>query len=107
MKGYKLFILILAMNAFTVSSVFSNEKSKEIYISIDSDALKFSEKTFGNRISEVRTSGEISILKIDEDAIPWLSRLMHSEFERCGGFMVHDDEVDALDLLASQDGAQL
>jgi leucyl aminopeptidase len=33
--------------------------------------------------------------------------LMHKNFNRCGGFMQHDDEADAMELLASQDGAQL
>jgi leucyl aminopeptidase len=81
-------------------------EEKQVYVSIDSDALNFSEKTFGKRVEEVQTKEGISILKIDEDALPWLSMLMHKNFNRCGGFMVHDDETEALELLNSQDGAQ-
>lgn len=82
-------------------------QAKDVYISIDSDALNFSEKTFGKRVQEISTLEGISIIKIDEEALPWLSLLMHKNFNRCGGFMLHDDEQDAMDLLQSQFGAQL
>ena len=58
-------------------------------------------------MEEVSTKDGISIVKIDEESLPWLSLLMHRNFNRCGGFMLHDDEDDAMELLASQDGAQL
>ncbi len=107
MKSLKVLTLAIAMTAITSVPVFASETSKDVYISIDSDALNFSEKTFGNRVQEVATHDGISIVKIDEDALPWLSMLMHKNFNRCGGFMLHDDEADAMELLASQDGAQL
>lgn len=83
------------------------QDQKDVYISIDSDALNFTEKTFGQRMEEVETKDGISIVKIDEESLPWLSMLMHKNFNRCGGFMLHDDENDAMELLNSQDGAQL
>lgn len=103
MKSLKIFTVALAMTATTAFS----STDKVVYISIDSDALNFSEKTFGNRVEEVSTKDGISIVKIDEESLPWLSLLMHRNFNRCGGFMLHDDEEDAMELLASQDGAQL
>ncbi|MBY0412865.1 MAG: M20/M25/M40 family metallo-hydrolase [Bdellovibrionales bacterium] len=105
MKPIKTLCLSLAITALPLfqSSAVEN---KQVYISIDSDALNFSEKTFGRRVEEVQTKDGISIIKIDEDSLPWLSLLMHREFNRCGGFMVHDDESDAMELLNSQDGAQ-
>ena len=103
MKSLKIFTVALAMTATTAFS----STDKFVYISIDSDALNFSEKTFGNRVEEVSTKDGISIVKIDEESLPWLSLLMHRNFNRCGGFMLHDDENDAMELLASQDGAQL
>ena len=103
MKNFKFALLVLAM---TATPLFSQE-DKQVYISIDSDALKFSEKTFGKRVEEVETKDGISVLKIDEESIPWLSMLMHRNFNRCGGFMVHDNESEALEVLDSQDGAQL
>jgi leucyl aminopeptidase len=107
MKIFKVVSMAIAMTAIPAASLFATETSKEIYISIDSDALKFSQKTFKSRVQEVSTLDGISILKIDEEAIPWLSMLMHKNFNRCGGFMVHDDEADAMELLHSQEGAQL
>lgn len=103
MKSLKIVTVALAMTATTAFS----STDKFVYISIDSDALNFSEKTFGNRVEEVSTKDGISIVKIDEESLPWLSLLMHRNFNRCGGFMLHDDEQDAMELLASQDGAQL
>lgn len=107
MKTLKVLSLAVAMTAIPCASTFAAAPSKDVYISIDADALNFSEKTFGNRVQEVATHDGISIVKIDEDALPWLSMLMHKNFNRCGGFMLHDDEADAMELLASQDGAQL
>ncbi|MBC7428406.1 MAG: M20/M25/M40 family metallo-hydrolase [Bacteriovorax sp.] len=107
MKTLNGLILAIAMTATPVFHTYASETSKDVYISIDSDALKFSQNTFKSRVQEVSTQDGISILKIDEDALPWLSMLMHKNFNRCGGFMVHDDETEAMDLLHSQDGAQL
>lgn len=104
-KSLKILSLSVALATIPAFSAFSTEE-KQVYISIDSDALNFSEKTFGKRVEEVQTKDGISIVKIDEDSIPWLSMLMHKNFNRCGGFMVHDDEAEALELLNSQDGAQ-
>lgn len=107
MKIFKMLSLAVTMVSFPTFASTTNAPDNQVYISIDSDALKFSEKTFGNRVEEVSTIDGISILKIDEDAIPWLSMLMHKDFNRCGGFMRHDDEADAMELLNSQFGAQL
>lgn len=79
------------------------QADKKVFISIGTDALKFTEKKFGNRVQEISSQEGISVLKIDEDALPWLSMFMHKEFKRCGGFMLHDDIEDANALLNSQD----
>lgn len=107
MKIIKMLSFAVAMTAVPLFANTEDAPDKQVYISIDRDALSFSEKTFGNRIEEVSTIDGISIVKIDEDAIPWLSMLMHKNFNRCGGFMRHDDEGDAMELLNSQFGAQL
>ena len=101
MKRMNAFILALAMIA---APTFA--QTKEVTISIDADALNFSEKTFGKRMQAVQTEGNISIIQIDEEALPWLSMFMHRNFNRCGGFMVHDDLAEAYDLLAGQESEQ-
>ncbi len=107
LKSLKSLSLAVAMIAIPAASPFATETTKDIYITIDSDALSFSEKTFGSRVESIETKDGISVIKIDEEAIPWLSMLMHKNFNRCGGFMAHDSEEEALEQLASQDGAQL
>lgn len=76
---------------------------KKVFISIGTDALNFTEKKFGPRVEEVQSQDGISIVKIDESALPWLSMFMHREFKRCGGFMLHEDENEAESLLNSQE----
>ena len=92
----------LAMTTNIATAALQIE-NKKVFISIDSDALKFTTKKFGKRVEEISSLDGISVLKIDEDALPWLSMLMHRNFKRCGGFMLHDDETDAQNLLNSQD----
>ncbi len=93
---------LILVSAFSVNAA-QPVQEKKVFISIDSDALKYTEKKFGSRVEEVQTTDGISVLKIDEDALPWLSMLMHKDFKRCGGFMLHDDETDAQNLLNSNE----
>ncbi len=93
----------LFIAAFLLSTVAGNAvDEKKAFISIDADALTYTQKKFGTRVEEVETRDGISVVKIDEDALPWLSMLMHKDFKRCGGFMLHDNETEAEGLLNSQ-----
>ncbi|MFA6236787.1 MAG: M20/M25/M40 family metallo-hydrolase [Bacteriovorax sp.] len=94
-------LLILLLLSSVLVQATEVTKDKKVYISIDADALNFTEKKFGPRVEEVSSRDGISIVKIDEDALPWLSMLMHKDFKRCGGFMLHDDAADAENLLNS------
>ncbi|MDD4973208.1 MAG: M20/M25/M40 family metallo-hydrolase [Bacteriovorax sp.] len=98
----RLLIASFIFSSLTVNAV----EDKNVFISIGTDALSFIQKKFGSRVKEVESRDGISIVKIDEDALPWLSLLMHRTFNRCGGFMLHDDAVEADNLLNSQ-GDQL
>ena len=94
-------LLTVSANAAVTNSKEINDK--KVFISIGSDALNFTQKKFGQRIEEVESRDGISVMKIDESALPWLSMLMHRNFNRCGGFMLHDDAVEADNLLNSGD----
>jgi leucyl aminopeptidase len=76
-------------------------QDKKVFISIDADALTFVQSKFGKRVEKVETLNGISVVKIDESALPWLSILMHRQFKRCGGYMLHDDFIEASNLLNS------
>lgn len=94
--------MMLVLSSFSANAAGKSNEDKKVFISIDSDALNFTTKKFGPRVEEVSSLDGISVVKIDEDALPWLSLLMHKDFKRCGGFMLHEDEVEANNLLNSQ-----
>ncbi len=96
MKIKTLASLLILTILFSINS--ANSEDKKVFISIDTDSLNFTEKKFGPRVQEVESRDGISVVKIDEDALPWLSILMHKDFKRCGGFMRHDslDEANAI-----------
>ncbi|PIK13929.1 M20/M25/M40 family metallo-hydrolase [Halobacteriovorax sp. JY17] len=68
-------------------------------ITIDNDAVNFTNKSFAQKSMTIKTVEGISLLEIDEDAIAELSHEMHDKFHRCGGFMVHDSIEEALESL--------
>jgi leucyl aminopeptidase len=93
--------LITAVANAEVAPVIKADK--KVFISIGTDALRFTENKFGSRVEEIQSQDGITVVKIDQDALPWLSMFMHKEFKRCGGFMLHDNETDANNLLNSQE----
>ena len=101
MKIKSLGSLVMLSLLFSTGFAKAATPDNKVFISIDSDALKFTTKKFGSRVEEISSVDGISVLKIDEDALPWLSLLMHKNFNRCAGFMLHDDETDANNLLNS------
>ncbi len=93
--------------AFAQSAMFIGEAQKpadkKVYITIDENALDYSEKKFGSRVRLLGTNDGISALEVDEDALPWLGLLMHRDFNRCAGYIRHEslDEVEGF--LLSED----
>lgn len=63
------------------------------YITVDSDAVSLIESTLqGRNLTSPSFSNEgVSVIKIKESKLLELSHLMHEEFHRCGGFILHDD----------------
>ena len=88
----KLWMIVLL---FSLSYAFSND---DIYITIGSDAVNSTQKSFSN--SKIIDSGHgISLLKVNPKNIEKLSQLMHDKFNRCGGFIVHESKKEALNVL--------
>lgn len=75
--------------------------AKEIFITIGADAVNSSNKSLGTS-KEVATDGSISIMKISEKDVENLSHMMHEKFNRCGGFIVHESEAEAKEVLANE-----
>ena len=76
-------------------------QAKEVYLTIGSDALQGSQKSFTG-VKVLDQNSEITVIKIDEKNIEALSHMMHEDFNRCGGFIVHESEEEAKSVLADQ-----
>ncbi len=98
------------LSLFLASNVNATEKTtvpevsseKMSFITIDENALDYSEKKFGSRLNVIDVKDGIAAVEIDDEALPWLSLLMHKDFKRCGGYVLHKDLNEALDTLDSQ-----
>lgn len=97
------FLILISFIFISVAVNAATPSDKKVFISIDKDALSFVQKKFGQRVKFIETKEGISVVQIDEDALPWLSLLMHKNFKRCGGFMLHEDSTDAQNLLNSNE----
>ncbi|MBD66149.1 MAG: peptidase M28 [Halobacteriovoraceae bacterium] len=87
-------VMALLMSLASLSVV-----AKEIYITIGSDAVSSSQKSMKS-LSTIKMNSDISVLKVNEKEIPYLSKHMHDKFNRCGGFIVHESKEEALRVLA-------
>ncbi len=88
----------LWMMVLSVAVLSTGAFAKEIYVTIGSDAIDMSQKSLMTA-NAIATSSEITVLKINEKDIEKLSHLMHVNFNRCGGFIVHDSEQEAIAVL--------
>jgi leucyl aminopeptidase len=84
----------LLLIALLVTGLNSYASPKEVYITLGSDANLASQKGF--MAQEIAADHEVSVMKITEDVIPALSEMMHDNFKRCGGFIVHESKEEAL-----------
>jgi leucyl aminopeptidase len=87
--------------ALLLVSPLAYSNDTDVFLTIDKDALSFHQNKFGKRIELVSENENMAVVKIDEEALPWISMFMHKEFNRCGGFVFHEDQTDALDALNS------
>ncbi|MCK6594274.1 MAG: M20/M25/M40 family metallo-hydrolase [Bacteriovoracaceae bacterium] len=92
-----------SLSAQTTDVVKEPAVEKKSIITIDENSLDFSEKKFGQRVRVIDVKDGIAAIEIDEEALPWLTLLMHKDFKRCGGFVLHEDIDDALNTLNAQD----
>ncbi|HEY5952001.1 MAG TPA: M20/M25/M40 family metallo-hydrolase [Kofleriaceae bacterium] len=76
----------------------SAERPAPIYISVGADAaaavrvLAAGQGTYGELVA---SSPDVAVLEVDADELEAISQLMHEQFDRCGGFIVHDSMADA------------
>lgn len=104
--------MTLSLKAMTLALVstisFSTFASTApVYITIGTDAVHSQEHSFGPGLNEVERYNGVSIVEIDESTLPWLSEHMHENFNRCGGFVLHESLDEAKDALNEIDGLHL
>lgn len=91
---------LLGMMVLLISATLNAAVEKDVYITIDADAVNASTKSISSINKSVNTNGEITVLKVNQKDIINLSKLMHDKFNRCGGFIVHDSLEEANAVLA-------
>jgi leucyl aminopeptidase len=91
-------ILTLAMTAMAAPSPY-------VYLTVGSDAVATSQKSLSS-IKKIEGNQEVTILKVREEEIVKLSKLMHDKFNRCGGFIAHDSLAEAKSYLNVKANAQ-
>lgn len=94
MKNLKIHFVAVAL--ILVSQV---GLAKEVYITTDSDILPSLNNYLNVSSNLVEENQNISLLKIKESDLQYVAKLMHEEFNRCGGYVFHDSEQEGLEVL--------
>ncbi len=89
------------VSTFAISAFAS---TAPVYITIGTDAVHSQEHSFGPGLLEVERYNGVSIVEIDEESLPWLSEHMHENFNRCGGYVLHESLNEAQEALNEIDG---
>ena len=84
------------------------EETGPRYITLDRDALATARNALLQRdpsaqLELVDMWNDVALLKFDAQDFPTLSRFMHQDHHRCGGFVVHDSLDDARSGLRAKD----
>lgn len=93
----KLWMILIAMSFSAVAT-----EGDFVYITVGSDAVQSTQKNLLD-VKTIKVDTDISVMKVHKDDIDIMSYMMHGEFKRCGGFMVHDSKEEALTVLADNE----
>jgi leucyl aminopeptidase len=78
----------------------AQDKDKEVWITIGTDALEPARESFRGQGLELpaaaREKGGVAVLKVRESHLEKLAEAMHDKLNRCAGFIAHDTEAEAL-----------
>jgi bacterial leucyl aminopeptidase len=95
--------LRLAALAFAVAACSSREVPKTVYVSVGTDALTSVRELAAKQGAPMKlmfADPWVAIVEVEDNELDELSHLMHAQFGRCGGFMLHDSLDDARAALA-------
>jgi leucyl aminopeptidase len=96
----KLWMILMVMS---LSAFASQVPEKDfVFITVGTDAVQATAKNLMDT-ETVKINSDISVMKVHKDDIDIMSYMMHGEFKRCGGFMVHDSKEEALEVLSENE----
>lgn len=78
---------------------------KHVYVTVGSDAVSNSQKSLSS-VKKLAATEEVTVLKVREDELVKLSKLMHDKHNRCGGFVFHESLEEAQSFLNVKANAQ-
>ncbi len=84
----------LALGAHPVSADPKLSSTQSV-ISVGSETLKVLKKNLGERFQTLDSNYGISVLAVEKNDLDQISHIMHENFRRCGGFMLHDNWNEA------------
>jgi len=87
MKRISLIFFALAM----MSPAFA--EAPRFWITTGADTVPTLQKGF--ELFSVKTSSDTALIEMSQAQIPWLSKIMHDKFNRCGGFFFHESKEKA------------
>jgi leucyl aminopeptidase len=70
---------------------------KKAYITIGSDAAFTTQKMVGAKLLDQKN--QVSLLEVNEQTLFEISHMMHDNFKRCGGYVYHESQEEALQTL--------
>jgi leucyl aminopeptidase len=87
------------------ASAFAKAPDKEVWITLDADAVEEVSAAFqgaGHAVPSLGAQKEgVASLRVRESQLRLVSEVMHDKFNRCGGFMYHDTEQQAAAALSA------
>jgi leucyl aminopeptidase len=89
-------VLVVAMLVMACSS---ERRPSQVYVTVGTDAVasvRALAAKQGAPLQQFAAGDQVAVVAVEDDEIDALAHLMHEEFRRCGGFMVHDSLDDAL-----------
>jgi leucyl aminopeptidase len=82
------------------SAPVAKAPDRDVYITIGTDALEHVNAALAGEALVAPTlagqKGEVTALRVRESQLNTISRMMHEKAHRCGGFIAHESEADAL-----------
>ncbi|WP_309894202.1 M20/M25/M40 family metallo-hydrolase [Archangium sp.] len=100
MKTTKFGAVALWLACATPAFAGAQDKDKEVWITIGTDALEPAREAFRGQglelASPAREKGGVAVVRVRESHLEKLAKAMHDKLNRCAGFITHDSEEQAL-----------